>query len=78
VGHGRQEGVTVDSAREIAGVCTLQVSTKICSAGWKSPALRYPTQVSGAARMQPTLAAGRGAVETVAASWLSTGAGGTK
>jgi hypothetical protein len=22
VGHGRQEGVTVDSAREIAGVCT--------------------------------------------------------
>jgi hypothetical protein len=78
VGHGRQEGVTVDSAREIADVCTLQVSTKICSAGWNSPVLRYPTPVSGAARMQLTLAAGRGAVETVAASWLSTGAGGTK
>jgi hypothetical protein len=44
VGHGRQGGVTVDSARELAGVCTSQVST---SAGWKTPVLRYPSRSKG-------------------------------
>src|SRR2546427_1390931 len=35
-------------------------------------------QASGAARVRPTLAGGRGALETVSASWLSTGARGTE
>src|SRR5437762_5153018 len=39
---------------------------------------RCPSPGLPGARVQPTLAAGRGAVETVSASWLSTGARGTE
>lgn len=44
----------------------------------KHSGLAVPHEVSPAARVQPTLPVGRGAVETVFASWWSTGARGTE